>query len=83
MGSNKAFEMQHLCLSLLKEILMTLDLAHHRGSSADRKAADRLQRRYSTADCGLSGFTMLADAIHAPLSETAAFNIESLSWAFS
>lgn len=25
---------------------MTLDLAHQRGSSSDRKAADRLQRRY-------------------------------------
>ena len=37
--------MQHTCLVLLKEMLMTLDLALQRGSSADRQAADRLQRR--------------------------------------
>ena len=37
--------MQHTCLTLLKEMLMTLDLAHQHGSPADRKAADRLQRR--------------------------------------
>lgn len=37
--------MQHTCLTLLKEMLMTLDLAHQHGGPADRKAADRLQRR--------------------------------------
>ena len=46
--------MQHTCLALLKEMLMTLDLAHQQGSSADRKAADRLQRRYHPAEADAS-----------------------------
>ena len=38
--------MQHESLALLKEMLYALDLALYVGTSADKKAADRLQRRY-------------------------------------
>ena len=37
--------LQHLSLGLLKEMLLALDLAQALGTPADRKAADRLQRR--------------------------------------
>ena len=37
--------MQHASLALLKEMLATLDVAQRTGNAADRKAADRLQRR--------------------------------------
>ncbi len=36
---------QHASLALLKEMLATLDVAQRTGTPADRKAADRLQRR--------------------------------------
>ena len=36
---------QHSSLSLLKEMLVTLDLAKQTGSPADKRAADRLSRR--------------------------------------
>ncbi|CAL5223392.1 g5900 [Coccomyxa viridis] len=49
------WDMQHTCLTLLKEMLMTLDLAHQHGSPADRKAADRLQRRLLHDDQKESG----------------------------
>ena len=38
---------QHESLGMLKEMLFALDLALHVGTPADRKAADRLQRRHS------------------------------------
>jgi len=40
--------MQHASLALLKEMLATLDVAQRSGNAADRKAADRLQRRHVT-----------------------------------
>ena len=39
------FVMQHESLALLKEMLYALDLALYVGTPADKKAADRLQRR--------------------------------------
>ena len=39
------FVMQHESLALLKEMLYALDLALFVGTTADKKAADRLQRR--------------------------------------
>ena len=38
--------LQAASLRLLKEMLFTLDMAQLVGSSADREASDRLQRRY-------------------------------------
>ena len=55
--------MQHTCLTLLKEMLMTLDLAHQHGSPGDRKAADRLQRRCLPADFHASDLMCLRPAI--------------------
>ena len=37
--------LQHESLGMLKEMLFALDLALHVGSPADKRAADRLQRR--------------------------------------
>ena len=37
--------LQHESLGMLKEMLFALDLALHVGTPADKKAADRLQRR--------------------------------------
>ena len=37
--------LQHESLALLKELLFALDLALYVGTPADKKAADRLQRR--------------------------------------
>lgn len=37
--------LQHASLGLLKEMLLTLDIAQKTGNAADKKAADRLQRR--------------------------------------
>lgn len=44
-AADKDWDMQHNTLALLKEMLMTLDLAIYVGTAADKKAADRLQRR--------------------------------------
>jgi hypothetical protein len=38
--------LQHHSLSLLKEMLFMLDIAQKIGNAADKKAADRLQRRW-------------------------------------
>lgn len=48
-GSNLAtvnWALQDTSLSLLREMLMLLDLAARAGTDEDRRAADRLQRRY-------------------------------------
>ena len=37
--------MQHSSLTLLKEMLLTLDLAQQTGTPSDRQATDRLSRR--------------------------------------
>eukprot|EP00891_Asterochloris_glomerata_P008793 jgi/Astpho2/8793/Aster-05348 len=52
---DKDWDMQHLSLGLLKEMLLALDLAQALGTSADRKAADRLQRRLFHDDLRESG----------------------------
>ena len=40
--------LQHESLALLKEMLFALDMALYVGTPADKKAADRLQRRCSS-----------------------------------
>lgn len=47
--------LQHASVPLLKEMLLTLDLARVAGSQADRRAADRLQRRLLHDDLKESG----------------------------
>jgi len=47
--------LQHASVPLLKEMLLTLDLARVCGSSADQRAADRLQRRLLHDDLKESG----------------------------
>ncbi|KAL3161372.1 hypothetical protein ABBQ32_010265 [Trebouxia sp. C0010 RCD-2024] len=51
----KDWEMQHESLGMLKEMLFALDLALHVGTPADKKAADRLQRRLLHDDMKESG----------------------------
>ncbi|KAK9842310.1 hypothetical protein WJX81_005935 [Elliptochloris bilobata] len=51
----KDWELQHASLALLKEMLVTLDVAQRTGNAADRKAADRLQRRLLHDDQKESG----------------------------
>ena len=46
---------QHASVPLLKEMLLTLDLARVAGTPADRRAADRLQRRLLHDDMQESG----------------------------
>ncbi|BDA45591.1 Topoisomerase 1-associated factor 1 at N-terminal half [Coccomyxa sp. Obi] len=49
------WDLQHASLALLKEMLFTLDLAQRTGHDADKKAADRLQRRLLHDDLKESG----------------------------
>ncbi|KAK9804992.1 hypothetical protein WJX73_009460 [Symbiochloris irregularis] len=51
----KDWELQHAALALMKELLFVLDLAQQVGNSADRTAADRLQRRLLQDDQRESG----------------------------
>ncbi|PSC68202.1 calcium-translocating P-type PMCA-type [Micractinium conductrix] len=52
---DKNWDLQHASVPLLKEMLLTLDLARVAGSPADRRAADRLQRRLLHDDLKESG----------------------------
>ncbi|KAK9830387.1 hypothetical protein WJX72_011470 [[Myrmecia] bisecta] len=54
-SEEKDWELQHASLSLLKEMLFTLDLATFAGNASDKKAADRLQRRLLHDDMKESG----------------------------
>lgn len=54
--------MQHASVPLLKEMLLTLDLARVAGSTADRRAADRLQRRLLHDDLKESGLLPVSTA---------------------
>ncbi|KAL0021485.1 hypothetical protein WJX79_010302 [Trebouxia sp. C0005] len=51
----KDWGMQHESLALLKELLFALDLALYVGTPADKRAADRLQRRLLHDDMKESG----------------------------
>ncbi|KAL4855933.1 Protein timeless [Chlorella vulgaris] len=53
--SDKNWELQHASVPLLKEMLLALDLARVAGNAADRRAADRLQRRLLHDDLKESG----------------------------
>ena len=47
-SNNNLGVVQHESLALLKELLFALDLALYVGTPADKRAADRLQRRSTT-----------------------------------
>lgn len=49
-------------MPLLKEMLLTLDLARVAGNAADRRAADRLQRRLLHDDLKESGLLPVSNA---------------------
>ena len=50
---------QHCSVSMLKEMLLCLDLARLVGTAADRRAADRLQRRLLHVDDKESGLLVV------------------------
>eukprot|EP00887_Chlorella_sp_A99_P001979 scaffold18.g1979.t1 len=52
---HKDWTLQHASVPLLKEMLLTLDLARVAGTPADRRAADRLQRRHAAPRLAVSG----------------------------
>lgn len=64
--------MQHASLALLKEMLATLDVAQRSGNAADRKAADRLQRRHITYSCWLALCTQCTCPLSLPDSRATA-----------
>ena len=56
---------QHASLALLKEMLATLDVAQRTGTPADRKAADRLQRRQEPCMASYAASPSLSAVLHA------------------
>ncbi|CAD7696779.1 unnamed protein product [Ostreobium quekettii] len=54
-SEDKDWELQRASLGLLKELLFALHLAHKQGTDADKKAANRLQRRLLHDDMRESG----------------------------
>ncbi|KAL4422339.1 hypothetical protein ABPG75_008536 [Micractinium tetrahymenae] len=52
---DKNWDLQHASVPLLKEMLLTLDLARVAGNAPDQRAADRLQRRLLHDDLKESG----------------------------
>ena len=57
--------MQHASVPLLKEMLLALDLARVAGTRADRRAADRLQRRLMHDDLKESGLLPVSHMVFA------------------